>query len=549
MSQDTTRQGTIPREQCRLPELVSRMPERTDSTLFCHRGGFLVGIPYPECFAAATTVAAALHKRGVRPGDTVAIHGATSYEWVLADLACLISGAISVALYPNAPLPRAIAAAGESRCRIVLTDRIDSGSVQTLAEAGFEVILLDADGKGPSGIATVDEIARAGAGSRADGKASAVFRPVDRGNGPFTIVSTSGTLSEPKLFAVHSAPLLFTMDRFAEIYGISGQDRLLLYLPLSHLPQRMMLYWGLGAGMDFILSSPAHMMADTARLAPTLHVAVPRSLEALHTRARRRARKGTEDGAEILRSMFGAGIRSVFVGSAASDPAVLSDLLDAGLNVYEVYGTTELGMVGLNTPDGCRIGTAGQAIPWGKVCIDPGNDEIMIQTPTPFLYGRLDGDGEIRAVRRDPSQWERTGDVGALDADGYLTVLGRLRDFLALPNGEKVFVRPLEDSLARLADAELCVISRDNGALRALLFFEPEDSAGEDHRIPRLRRRITEFNLTVHPWERVQSFAIVTGGPSVDNGTLTETTKIRRHKIDEIYARNASWHNVREKRD
>lgn len=529
---------------CRLPELISAMPHKADSVIFCHRDGKLAGVPYPECHRDATILAAALRDRGILPGHRVAIHGATSYEWVLADLACLLTGAISVALYPSAPLSRAIMAAREGGCRIVLTDRVDS--VRAFSEASLEAILLDADDSVP-GASSVAGILHAGAGDPGG------FQPADRKSEPFTIVSTSGTLSEPKLFAVHSSSLLYTMDRFAGIYGISGQDRLLLYLPLSHLPQRMMLYWGLGAGMDFILSSPAHMAADTAELSPTLHVAVPRSLEALRGRAMRLARGDREEGARALRSVFGPAVKSIFVGSAACDPAVLGDLADAGLNVYEVYGTTELGMVGLNTPGACRIGTVGRAIPWGNVRIDPANDEILVQTPTPFLYGRLAG-GEIEVADREPGAWERTGDVGTLDADGYLTVRGRLRDFLALPNGEKVFVRPLEDNLVNATGASLCVISQDGPELRALLFFEPAEASAvpdrgsfeEPETVANVRAQVAEFNRSLHPWERIRSFSIVGRMPSIAEGTLTETTKIRRHKIEEVYARQAAWHRVRE---
>ncbi|WP_322770461.1 AMP-binding protein, partial [Frankia sp. Cr1] len=104
---------------CRLPAIVDAMPTKMASTIFCRRDGELVGVPYPDCHRDATIVAAALLARGVRPGDRVAIHGGSSYEWVLADLACLITGAVSVALYPNAPPERVVGTARESRCQLV----------------------------------------------------------------------------------------------------------------------------------------------------------------------------------------------------------------------------------------------------------------------------------------------------------------------------------------------------------------------------------------------------------------------------------------------
>ncbi|MDX6742360.1 AMP-binding protein [Actinocorallia sp. A-T 12471] len=513
---------------CRLREIVGAMPDKPGSALHFRRDGALTSVDYPRCHQDALAVAALLRARGVRGGDRVAIHGDTSYAWVLADLGCLLAGAVSVALYPSAPPARATATAAESRCRIVFTDR--AAYVAEFTRAGFEVIFLGEGG--PDGVPAVDGDLKP--------HVEVVFQDGPAPDGPFTVVSTSGTLSEPKLFAVHSAPLLFTMDRFAELYGFGGGDRLLLYLPLSHLPQRMMLYWGLGAGMDFILSDPAHFAADTVALSPTLHVGVPRSLQHLHWRAHETAKRNGGDVAAHLRAVFGPQIRAVFVGSAATDPAVLEELLAAGVPVFEVYGTTELGMVGLNTPGGTKVGTVGRPIPWGAVRLAPETDEILVRTPTPFLHGRL-VDGEI-VPPETREEWAETGDVGSLDADGFLTVRGRLRDFLALSTGEKVFVRPIEEAAARATGAAECVLTKlDDAPLGALLFFDPATPGDAQACLARL----AELNAGLHPWERVRRFAVVDRLPSVEDGTLTETLKIRRHKIDERYGRAARWAPVR----
>ncbi|MET8079279.1 AMP-binding protein [Streptomyces sp. NPDC005303] len=525
-------------DSCSLTALVAAMPSMTSSSLVCRRGGARTSVSYPECHRDALLLAAALRRRGVTTGSRVAIHGATSYEWVLADLAVLLTGAVSVALYPSAPKDRAVATAREADCRTVLTDQTDC--VAAFHAAGMDVVILgDGADAAPS---VADLIGEAAA-------APDVFEPADRGNGPFTIVSTSGTLSEPKLFAVHSAPLLYTMDRFAELYDFGGQDRLLLYLPLSHLPQRMMLYWGLGQGMDFVLSDPIHITTDSADLSPTLHVAVPRSLQHLHRRAQDIARRQGLDGADggmakAYASVFGTALKAVFVGSAPTDPALLAEMHAGGLPVYEVYGTTELGMIGLNIPGATRPGTVGRPIPWGKVTTDPATGEILVRTPTPFLYGEVLGH-RIVPVVRDPDTWWPTGDVGAADADGYVTVYGRIRDFVALPNGEKVFLRSLEESAAAATGAGLCAVMKtDASHLGVLLFFDPASPEGgrsEDE----CRTLLKAVNERLHPWERLHYFSVVAAMPSVEDGCLTETSKPRRHKIEEIYGAGAQWLSVR----
>ncbi|WP_413803247.1 AMP-binding protein [Streptomyces iranensis] len=516
------------------------MPSRASSSLLCRRDGTRTSVSYPECHRDATLLAAALRQRGVTPGSRVAIHGATSYEWVLADLAVLLAGAVSVALYPSAPKGRAVATADGAGCRMVFTDRADC--VAAFRTAGMDVVCLgDSVGAAPSAAALIGQ---------ADGAPSDAFEPVDRGNGPFTIVSTSGTLSEPKLFAVHSAPLLYTMDRFAELYGFDGRDRLLLYLPLSHLPQRMMLYWGLGQGMDFVLSDPARITTDSVNWSPTLHVAVPRSLRHLHKRARDIARRQGPDDVEggmskAYASVFGNALKAVFVGSAPTDPQLLTELRADGLPVYEVYGTTELGMIGLNVPGATRPGTVGRPIPWGDVTTDPATGEILVRTPTPFRHGEVSGP-RVVPVARNPDAWWPTGDVGAVDADGYLSVYGRIRDFVALPNGEKVFLRSLEEAVTAATGAGLCAVMKtDASSLGALLFFDPASPEGERSE-DGCRALLKAVNQRLHPWERIHFFSVVAAMPSVADGCMTETTKPRRHKIEEIYGAGAQWLSVRE---
>ncbi|OLR94844.1 AMP-binding protein [Actinokineospora bangkokensis] len=507
---------------CSLPAVLDGMAGEEGAAFLFRRAGQALRVSHAACRADAGALAAALRGRGVGAGDRVAVHGVTGYEWVLADLACVLVGALSVALYPSAPVARAVAVARESGCGLAFTDNPDAAAA--FRAAGLDVVFLGPEA--PEGLdvpAVADLVAGGG-----DGGAPAPAR-----SGPFTVVSTSGTLSEPKLFTVEAAPLLFTMDRFAELYGFGRGDRLLLYLPLSHLPQRMMLYWGLRAGLDFVLSDPAHMPADSAAHQPTLHVTVPRVLE----HVRWRVGKSGAPPAVAYRAVFGDAIRSIFVGSAPTDPALMAELLAAGLPVHEVYGTTELGMIGLNTPAARKPGTVGKPIPWGEVRLDPDTREIQVRTPTPFLHGRL-VDGCVEPRHWDPDRFEPTADVGELDDEGFLRVLGRLRDFLVLPSGEKVFVTPIETALATAAGAGLCQVAPGpGGKLRALLFFEAGSAPTADD----VAAALAPVNRGLHPWERVKSFAVVDRMPTVEEGCLTETGKPRRHVIEAVHGAAAEW--------
>lgn len=529
--------ASLPVKECPLPAVLDAMAVEHEARMIFRAGRESVSRTHTQCRADAGSLAVQLRRRGIGPGSRVALHGATSYEWVLADLACVLLGALSVALYSSAPPARAVVVARDSRCRLVLTDRPDC--VAAFRAAGLDVIFLGAgqcvtDGPG-GGLESVADLVAA---------ATAEHGPAPSRQGPFTAVSTSGTLSEPKMFTVAAEPLLFTMDRFAEIYGFGRGDRLILYLPLSHLPQRMMLYWGLLNGLDFVLSDPVHMPADSVAHRPTLHVAVPRVLEHVRWQVATLLRASghgptSPEAAAAYRSVLGPDIRSIFVGSAPTEPGLMTELLAAELPVFEMYGTTELGMIAVNTPSARRPGTVGKPIPWGEVRLDPQTHEVLVRTPTPFLHGRL-LDGEIEENHWAPGRFEPTADAGEFDVDGFLSVRGRLRDFMALPTGEKVFVTPIETALAKATGAGLCQLAhRPDGRLGALLFFDAAVPG-----IDELDDRVHRVNRELHPWERVRSYAVVSRMPTVEEGCLTETAKPRRHVIDEVHGRVAHWRRL-----
>lgn len=517
---------------CPLPQALAAMAANHRSMLLFRRGGKSEQRSHARCHADAAALAGALAARGVKAGSRVAIHGATSYEWVVTDLGCVLAGALSVAVYPSAPLARALAAAQESGAEVIFSDQ--PTAIAAFQDAGLTVVHLGPSNAAPAGVTSTYDLID-------DARHAPLPKATTPREGPFTVVSTSGTLSEPKLFAVSATPLLRTMDMFAEIYNFGPGDRLLLYLPLSHLPQRMMLYWGLQNGLDFVLSDPVHFAADGATHAPTLHVTVPRVLEHIRRRVSAAVLSGTaptmQDG---YRSIFGPNIRSIFVGSAPTDADLIAHLIEAGLPIYEVYGTTELGMISLNTPTRRKEGTVGQPIRWGAVRLDPENGEVQVQTPTPFLYGRLENSVIVPKLW-DADRFEPTGDIGRIDEDGFLHVLGRLRDFAVLPSGEKILLTSIEKQISKETKSDFCQVTlRPESRFGAMLFYTDRKTINREE----IERALEELNTKLHQWERIRSYAIIGQTPTVEDGCLTETGKPRRHIIDATYSPIARWRRL-----
>lgn len=473
---------------------------------------------YAGCYRKVQRLTRWFGDRGLRAGDPVAIHGETSYPWLLADLASSYLGLLSIALTPSIASARALAILRETGCRVALTDSPDHAA--KLAAHGIEVLFLgDAP---PTGLDTL--------AAHLDDE-PAEQAPVARVRPEFTVVSTSGTESEPKLFSVAAHPLLATMRQFQELYGLSSSDRLLVFLPMCHLPQRMLVYGSLDLEISLILSSPAHLVADCRDAGATVTVTVPRVIEHLDARIRAHGDRLTP------RALLGEQVRLIFVGSAPIRPALFKRWKELGAPLFEVYGTTELGMITLNRPGRERPGTVGAAIPWGDVVLAPDTQEILVRTPTPFLHGRFI-DGRLVAADHAEGAYHPTGDVGQIDDDGYIRILGRLRDFVALQSGVKVFVAEIEARVVDAGIAPLCVlVGNGQRHLSALLFYPPDDDrlAHRDQLETRCIELLRAMNQDAPASAQIRSFVICDEMPSVQNDCMTETQKLRRHRVVERF--------------
>jgi long-chain acyl-CoA synthetase len=528
-----------------LATIVRSMQQQKQARVVFRTRHGVIRKTFAECYDDACGLAAAFQRLGLKEGGIVAIYGSTSYEWLLADLACVLNGAVSLALYPNALLPRVVSIALEMKAALVLTDQPDS--VGKFIAAGFNTVLLSSEIK--------DGVASTGSLLRESLAYGSNWQPSCASAEPFTIVSTSGTLSEPKFFAVASYPLMYTMDRFKQIFELCPDDSLLLAMPLAHLPQRMLLYGVIKHGIDLSLSSPTTFLRDVLEFQPTIHVVVPRMLQYVDERLTKAMSNGK--GAWIRLALpllkvfpwlayqllgariFGPRARCIFVGSAATPREVLERLQAIGCPIYEVYGTTELGILALSTPRFKRIGSVGKIVDWGEASIEPDTGEVLFRTDLPFLAG-LVVNGRIELDETLRGKFARTGDIGSLDAEGYLTLQGRVRDFVALLSGKKIFVRPIEDRLSAIHGVAHCVAVGDGQKhLSAVLFAHPDVAFNSpDERLAHFRKTISEINQELGPEERIRRFLVVDEQPSIENRCLTETLKLRRHAVNEKYAKD-----------
>jgi long-chain acyl-CoA synthetase len=521
-------------------------------------------------------LAAGLIAAGVDRGDRVALMSNTRLEWTIADLAILAVGAISVPLYPSASL---------EQCRWILED---SGAVLAIVEtpANAERVrdAANALSAPPRECLVIEEHALDDLAARGAGLAGEVRRRVDtlRAMDVATIAYTSGTTGTPKGCTLTHHNLLWTARQTdAHLSGLFGPHAsTLLVLPLAHIFARIIQFGCVETGMvlDYARSFDT-LPADLQLSRPTLMLGVPRVFEKLLVSARAHAtgfRRPLIDHAlrvahswssadrrgpllafehaladrlvyRKLRAALGGRVSYCISGGGALDPSVAHVLRGAGITILEGYGLTETSApVTLNAPAANRIGTVGRPLPGVEIRVGPAG-EVLVRGANVFR-GYWHDDDATRAAF-DAEGWFHTGDLGALDADGYLRLTGRKKELIVTAYGKNVAPGPLEDRMRHqpiVADAMVvgdgrpfvsALVTLDADALarfaaeHGLAGRSPAELRDEATVRAAVQDAITSANRTVSPVESIRRFRILPRGFSEEADELTPTMKLKRDVI------------------
>jgi long-chain acyl-CoA synthetase len=549
--------------------------------------------------AAAARIGLGLAELGVGPGDRVAVHATNRPEWVVADLAVQGLGAVTVGIYPTSPAAEVeyllahsgatvLVAEDEEQLDKALAVRDRLGALRRIVLVDPRNVRLGAD----AGVMTWAELAALGERSGGVEDWAARAAQVDP-QATAIIIYTSGTTGPPKGAMISHANLVWAAGRFRAAFGSRPDDEVLSYLPLCHVAERLgSVINAVATGYVVNFGEGGESFGQDLRdVQPTVFLGVPRVWEkmlatvqirmqdasrlkrwAYHAalgRGRRLARRrmqgplgvpqrleGALAGALALRPLrdkLGLGrVRTAISGAAPIAPQVLEFFWALGVPVLEGYGQTENTAVCTTTPpEDVRIGAVGRALDGVELRIAP-DGEILTRSPAVFQGYFADAEATRAAV--DADGWLHTGDVGELDADGYLTITDRKKDIIITAAGKNVSPSEIENRLKVSPYVREAIVVGDRRRyLAALIGIEPDtvgDWASRRNlafttyadlsRKPEVRELVgawvEQVNAGLARVEAIKRFALLDKELDHEDGELTATLKVKRRSVERDFA-------------
>ena len=525
-------------------------------------GGAVRDYKWGEVMDQSRRMAAHLQSQGIQPGDRVAIIAKNTAHWMMSDYAIWLAGGVSVPLYPTLA-PNTIRQILEhSEAKILFVGKLDGWDhMKPGVPAGLPCIshpLSPDDAK--ASYPKWDDIVAKSAPLK-----GSPLRPADELS---TIMYTSGTTGAPKGVMHTFGAFAWAVPVGLQRIPMTGDSRMLSYLPLSHIVERALVEHGqLHTGMHvYFAESLDTFAADLQRARPTVFFSVPRLWVKFQQGVQAKMPAKKMDlllklpilSGIVKRKVLGAlGLdQCVFAaGGAAPMPLELLKWYSRlGLNIAEGYGMTEnLGASHITTGDPVSFGTVGLPYDGVQCRLAPTSSEIQCKSA-----GTMTGyykEPELTKQAFTEDGWLRTGDKGALDTRGNLKITGRVKDLFKTSKGKYVAPAPIEDKLVMNPAVEACCVTGANlGQPLALLMLNIDamKKAATPEGRAELEASLTEHlkhvNSSLDPHEQLDCLVVTTEAWTVDNDLITPTFKVKRNRIEDLFAQNYErWIGMRKK--
>lgn len=559
-SADWTIPGLLAARSARSPDAVALWQRNSE--------GEWISSTWHEYRTAVASLASGFRQLGLAPGERVGILAASGKEWDYAQLGILAAGGVAIGLDPygldehTREIARRCSFAG-----IVLGSPEQLDKLGEEARRGLRFIVCIAPGATPGMVALSTLMSEEDSGeSWNQARPDAVA----------TIIFTSGTTGAPKGIEYSHRQMCLAADAILSAFSdLDDGSRLACWLPLSNLFQRMINLCAIGRGAQtFYVADPREIMRFVPEIAPHVFIGVPRFYEKLHAgiqdaiankpawqqhiahwalrtgdRYAQRQRTGRTAGwllkleralaerlvLKKLRSILGSNLRFMISGSAPMPVWLLERFHAIGLPILEAYGLSEnIIPVSLNRPEQFRFGTVGRPLPGCEVRLaDDG--ELLVRGPG--VFGGYFGENTSEA-RLDDGGFLLSGDYAKIDADGFITLVGRKSEIFKTSTGRRVAPASIESHLRQLHQVEYAAVFGAGRILPTALLVVSEAAWREDRHQLCLRWRAEAAQALAHlpAYLHPAGIAVTTQMFTIAGGELTANLKMRRNNIEKNFS-------------
>jgi long-chain acyl-CoA synthetase len=560
--------------------------------------GSYVGISYSELGRKVDLCAFGLASLGLKRGDRISIISENRPEWAICDLAIVALGAINVPIYPTMTAKQNEYIFNDSGVKIIIvSNQFQLNKVLKVASSvpTLEKIILltekgslkESDAIGYSHLMSMGEALE----EREPGYVSNARQMIKPGD-LLTIIYTSGTTGNPKGVMLTHSNLVSNIISSAQVIDYGIGDRILSFLPLCHSFERMAGYYtSLACGVTIAYAESLETVRENMlEVRPTVVTTVPRLFERIHSRIMKQVdgssplrrklfhwalRIGREYAKDRKRGRIPASLQvkhmvadslvfkkirartggrmRFFVSGGAALAKEFGEFFEAvGLTIIEGYGLTESSpVISANMLDNYKFGSVGKPIPGVEVKI-AGDGEILARGPN-IMKGYWNNPEATREVI-DPEGWLHTGDIGMIDAEGFLCITDRKKHLFVSSGGKNIAPQPIESLFLSSKYIEQFVLIGDRRMFLTALIVPDFDAlkeyadahniqyAGLEDLTKRseidelINKDISQIQKDLANYERVRKFTLLDKPFTVEDGELTPTQKVRRKIVEQRYA-------------
>ena len=561
------------------------------------RDGKWVDTTVPDFRDTVRYLATALRHLGIKPGDRVAILSENRPEWAMSDFAILANQAVTVPVYPTLlgwQIEFILNDAGAAAVVCSNAEQLQKlGEVRGHCPSVHSVIVCDAPGTLPQGTQTFAQAVDTGRRNDNDAE-RARFEELRHGAKPgdlATLVYTSGTTGNPKGAMLTHGNIASNVTSVLSVLPIGTGVTALSILPLSHILERTADYSLLVQGATIAYAEEITKVGENLQeIRPHVFAAVPRLFEKM--RARILDNVATQSGGKQkifkwalgiaeqrlpyrisgkpmppglaiksaiadklvfkkIKQRLGGRVEFVLSGGAPLSAELAAFFIGAGVEILEGYGLTETSpVITVNRPDKRRIGSVGPLIPGVEVRIAP-DGEILSRGP--HIMKGYWNNPEATSQAIDPDGWFHTGDIGELDADGFLKITDRKKDIIINAYGKNIAPQPLEALLKSSPYVGTPVLIGDRRKYLAALIvpnfeklerdatslgvkFGDRNELVANERVRQIfQDEIDRFNVNLDRQEKIRRFALLPRDFTIDADEITPSLKVKRKVIDKKY--------------